>query len=414
MQALVLRSWWKQSQRRQEGSFADYCLTLPGKPLVPHPRWILQEYAGAHLTKPGPEGGRPGALRIALRCLLVPWFSLWLNFKGGVQALLCTYLLTGWGLLLFSWEFGWLNSFVKGYEQAAIGPVTGLLGILLLIAGLFYVPMAQVHQAVTGDPRAFFDFRFVWRVIQERPLSYVGLAGFVTLASLPLEVLKSAPLFFDGHLDLWTNASDAEVLRMLRTYSVGCCAVLFPTLLLVRLGAALLYRSAVLQMFRDRSIGARDLHPVLCHWLADLGWNASYSGSAPVDRFGIGSAAWWLVGCADTAVLFAALAASIAAGPGAALAIVVGWVLLALMLGPLFLIKRNSLTSYLRFNGRRIIFGTLFTIWFVFVAKVYVGEFLNRHPAEGISPDPGFMNHVLIQFPRFDLVPKHLQDLANP
>jgi len=51
------------------------------------------------------------------------------------------------------------------------------------------------------------------------------------------------------------------------------------------------------------------------------------------------------------------------------------------------------------FNLRRLAFGLLFWIWFAFVAKVYVAEFINYHPGTG------FLNHVLVQFPCFDFVP---------
>src|SRR5207247_5070505 len=161
-----------------------------------------------------------------LRVLRLPWHSLWLNFKIGLQGLSCTYILAGLGclLMLFSWEFGWLNSFNKGYEQALIGPLTGLLGIFIFIAAMFYVPMAQVHQAVTGDFRAFFDIRFVWRLIRARLSAYVILAALIALISLPLEILKTAPGFFGDMTETW---SDAEVLKMLRNYYLICSLVLF-------------------------------------------------------------------------------------------------------------------------------------------------------------------------------------------
>src|SRR5207244_2851383 len=107
-----------------------------------------------------------------------------------------------------SWELGWFNSLNKGYEQVLIGPVAGLLGIALFIAAMFYVLMAQVHQAVAGDFRAFFDIRFVWRLIRARLSAYVILAALIVLISLPLEILKTAPAFFGDWTESW---SDAEV-----------------------------------------------------------------------------------------------------------------------------------------------------------------------------------------------------------
>jgi len=52
-----------------------------------------------------------------------------------------------------------------------------------------------------------------------------------------------------------------------------------------------------------------------------------------------------------------------------------------------------------------MLFGFVFWIWFGFVAKVYVGEFLNYHPIAG------FGNHTFIQFPCFSFIPS---DLSKP
>jgi hypothetical protein len=218
IQAAVLRAWWRRSPRREERTFEEFCASLDADAPTARPRWFLRERVRLALAGPAPGGGPPGRLRRAARALVVPWHSLWLNFKVGIHAVLCTSLVCGWGCLvmLFSWEFGWVNSFNKAYEQALVGPLTGFLGIFLFISAMMYVPMAQVHQAVTGDYRAFFDFRFVWRLIQARPLGYLGVAMFLALASLAFEGLKTAPTFFDGQIDSWTDASDAEVLDKLR------------------------------------------------------------------------------------------------------------------------------------------------------------------------------------------------------
>ena len=349
MRAVVLRGWWKRSRFREEGSFADFCASLGPDAPVARPRWFLQERVGAHLRRPTARGQAPGGFRKFLRALQVPWHSLWLNFKIGFQGLFCTYLLTGWGCLvmLFSWEFGWVNSFAKGYEQALIGPLTGLLGIALFVAAMFYVPMAQVHQAVTGRPAAFFEFRFVWRLIQARLSAYVGLAALVALASLPLEILKTIPAGFPQLNAFWETASDAEVLRALRTYFLVCCFVLFPTLLVCRLVAALVYRSAVLKVLRRGRVRREELHPTLVAWLDRL------ELSPPPAR------------------------------------------------------APRALERVVRFGGRllyrRLLFITLFLIWFAFIAKTYTGEFFNYHPLVG------FMNHPLVQFPCFDYVPFDLQ-----
>src|SRR5207248_6188412 len=118
--------------------------------------------------------------------------SLWRNFSLGFQALVCDALLLGWGCLfmLMAWEFGWLNSFHKGYEQSGFGAGAFLFGGLLLTAAMFYVPMAQAHQAATGQARAFFEFRFVWHLVRARLTAYVGLAMLTVFASVVFMIVR--------------------------------------------------------------------------------------------------------------------------------------------------------------------------------------------------------------------------------
>jgi hypothetical protein len=298
------------------------------------------------LNRPNAAGRQPSTFRKILRSFRLPWHSLWLNFKIGFQGLFSTYLLTGLGclLMLFSWEFGWLNSFNKGYEQSLIGPLTGLLGIFVFIAAMFYVPMAQVHQAVTGDYRAFFDIRFVWRLIRARLSAYVILAALISLISLPLEILKTAPAFFGDWTESW---SDAEVLKMLQNYYLICALVLFVSLLIWRWLAARIYQSAVLKVLERGSVTRTELHPTLASWLNGL------------DIFPVPTL--------ESA-------------------------------GLTYVVKSGSRSVY-----RRTLFVMLFFIWFGFVAKVYVGEFLHYHPFMGV------MNHPLVQFPYFNYIPSDLK-----
>ena len=346
LQGLVLRGWWKRSRFGQQGSFEEFCASLGHNAPVSRPRWFMEEWIKIALNRPDAAGRQPGTIRKILRALRLPWHSLWLNFKIGLQGLFCTYVLTGLGclLMLFSWEFGWLNSFNKGYEQAVIGPLTGFLGVFIFIAAMFYVPMAQVHQAVTGDYRAFFDVRFVWQLIRARLSAYVILAALITLTSVLMEILKIAPGFFGDLTESW---SDAEVLKMLQNYYLVCCLVLFVSLLTWRWLAARIYQSAVLKVLERGWFHRADLHPTLMNWLDRLG----IFPVPTLESAGIG-----------------------------------------------YVVKSGGRIVY-----RRMLFVVLFFIWFGFVAKVYVGEFLNYHPISG------FMNHPLIQFPHFNYTPPNLK-----
>jgi hypothetical protein len=359
MQGRVLYGWWKQSRLSREGSFDEFRAALGPDAPVTRPRWSLREdfrttHIAAEINARTADGEPPLLPRRVWRALGVPLGSLWLNLKAGSLGLLCTSLLTGWGCLFmtFSWEFGWLNSFHKGYEQAVVGPLTGVTGTLLFIAAMLYVPMAQVHQAVTGDAWAFFDFRFVWRLIKARLSAYVVLAAFITGFAVVLEVLKTAPAFFDDHLPSWTNASDSELRQMLGRYYLGCSVFLFLGLLATHLLAAAVYRSAVLKVLRRGRVGREQLHPRLGGWLDRLGLLPE---PPPVEA------------------------------------------------GLLRAVRALGRRGY-----RAVLFGLLVVIWFAFAAKVYVGEFFNYHPYVG------FMNHPAVQFPCVNYVPQTPENAPPP
>ena len=192
--------------------------------------------------------------------------------------------------------------------------------------------------------RAFFDVRFVWRLIRARLSAYVALAGLILFVSLPLEALKTAPVFFDGFIPSWTEAGDAEVHSKLQSYFLACCYFFFLTLLVWHLIAARIYRSAVMKVLERGWVSEDELHPVLAGWL---------------DRLELRP-----VPTVETA-------------------------------GIPYVVKSGGRLIY-----RRFLYVVLFLIWFGFVAKTYVGEFLNYHPVTG------FLNHPLVQVPYFNYVPQ--------
>jgi hypothetical protein len=346
MQMLVLRGWWKQSRQRARGTFADFCAGLIAQAPAPRPRWFLRERIGQALLRPAPGGGTPGPFRLLLRLLSIPWHSLWLNFKIGVQAIFCTNLLVGWGclMMLVSWEFGWLNSFHKGYEQAWIGPLTGIVGSLLLMAAMFYVPMAQAHQAATGQARAFFEFRLVWQLIRARLTAYVFLAMLIALASLIFNILILVPVAenFAGN----AAATPELGLAAYWQYSFWCSLFVFLTWLLLHYVAAVIYRSAVLKALRRGTVTRGELHPLLGMWIQQLQLDVT---------------------------------------PRAA-TVGLGWY--------------ARLTA--RFAYRRVLFTMLFLVWLTFVVRFYAGYFFRA------DPYLAFLNHPMIQLPCFDYIPPHL------
>lgn len=337
MQTRVLYGWWKQSRFRDQGTFRDFCDSLIVGGPSPRPRWLLRERIAATLEQPATAGRR------FWRWLSIPIHSLWLNFKLGVQGIFCTYLATGLGCLIIfmSWEFGWLNSFNKGYEQAFFGPVTGFIGILLFIAAMFYVPMAQVHQAATGEARSFFHFRFIWALVRAKPTAYFGLAALTAVLSIIFEAMRIQVISDDFPAN--AAATDEEGFLFLERYFLGCSLGLFVAMLILRGLAARIYRSAVLKVLRDGDIGREELHPLLAAWLERL-------EMMPMPR-----------------------ATSVGLGQ---------------------VVRLTTRWSY-----RRFAYAMIFLTWFVFIARFYAGYFVVYNFAVG------FLNHPLVQIPCFNYMP---------
>jgi hypothetical protein len=382
MQARALYGWYNSSSVRDETSFEAFCATLgPDAPRL-RPRLFLRDRfdkAGieAEVKRPTADGEPPGWVRLGFRWLLMPFRSLWLNAKVGFLGTLATLLLLGWGatLMTFSWVFGWNNSYFKGYELAAVGPLMGVAGMLLFALAMLYGPLAQVHQAVTGDFRAFFDFRFVWRLIRARLTAYVLLAFFLGGLGVLFEVFKTAPAFLDGQVPYFTNMTDQQILQWLQGYYLIGTFFLILALLATRLVGVWIYRSAVLKVLHRGRVSREQLHPVLAEWLGKLDL---FPRVEPVARPGVRQA-----------------------------------------------------RAFGRWLYRRAAFAVLFLVWVGFVARAYVGEFFNYHPVvpEAVRPDTnpdfyvraffsdiagaGFLNHPLIHVPCCNYIPQQLKDAAK-
>jgi hypothetical protein len=348
----VLYGWWRAGPLGGEGELEEIVeARLPAGADVPvrRPRWFLRE-AVARPEDRGPDG----ALRRVLHALATPVHSLGLNFKAGVQCLCATCLLVGPGVLLMesAWEHGWFVSFHKDYEQSAVGPTAGAVGIVVFVAAMLYVPLAQVHAAVVGEARAFFDFRVVFRLLRMRPLGNVMLALVYLLLGALLELLKTAPWQLSLYDEPEGVTADYRAMhRELVVYYLACCAVLFVTLLLTRALAARLYRLALRTALRRGALMKQQLPPELATWLERL-------GGVPEPRPRPGGLAGVGLSTFDRAY-------------------------------------------------RLMAFVAVVLTWLFFVAKTYVGEFFNRHP------DVGFFNHPQVQLPFFNFIPPALEKDAR-
>lgn len=228
VQRAVYKRWRKASPLRERAAF----VALPGETVSPR--------------------GPFRALFQAMR----------LNATLGVQTIFNTWVLTlpAGVAMLFSWAYGWNNSFTKGYEHAATGPAIGLLGVALFIAAMLYVPMAQAHQAVTANWRAFYQWRVVWRIIRCRWLAALLLAALYSLTSIPIMVLRAQPYFFAQ----MSKASTAELAALtpdqieqrLNRYFILAGIVVLGGLVLVRWVTARIYAGGVLRALRRGDLPA--------------------------------------------------------------------------------------------------------------------------------------------------------------
>lgn len=347
MQRSALKSWWKQSAPGRNGtSFEAWLRAQPATLEYAHwPQWFAAQNFFMTVKRQEAESWA----HLWWRRLKAPLTSFWLNLKLGLQGLFNTWVLTlpGCALMLFSWYDGWNNSFNKGYEQAPVGPLTGILGIFLFIAAMLYVPMAQARQAVSGYWKSFYDVRTVWGLVRRHRGACFLLALGYSLLWFPINILKTAPYFLAHNNLAVENFTSDQALAFLTRYFFWCGFLVFPAILFLRLWAARIYARGLLSGLQKGSIpvqalAAREREELLRLDLIQI--------TPPRSRH----------------VLL-----QVAAQTGSGL-----WS-----------------TGLLVATG---------LVWFTFVAQIYIAEFIHYHPITG------WINQPLVQLPWFRYVPAHL------
>lgn len=343
-QRSALKLWFSRSAHPQtRQGFVDFLAGQDSTKAHLHwPNWFAQQNFREH-ARARQDLSSIGYVLSLGRALVQ---SLWLNLWTGLRAIANTWALTlpAGVLWWFGWYDGWNNSFNKGYEQAAVGPLVSILGIAWFIAAMFYVPIAQARQAVTGDWRAFYQFRLIRTLVRERWLHCVLLAMLYALLSIPLGILKTSPMFWMHNSPALGSLSSSQVLASLKGYFFWCALVMLPAFVIVHLAAARIYASGLLSLVRTGKITESELGPTERDALARLG-------------------------------------------------------LLARQPEP----ERHALVRFVAWTGTRVgrIAGAvvLVLIWFSFVAQIYITEFLNYHAGLG------WMNQPLVQLPWFRYLP---------
>ena len=153
-------------------------------------RWMAAVQHGG--TRPGWVLGPRGA-GLVVRLL----GGLGANIAAGVRMLagLAIWTLPFTALWLGAWWAGWENSFNKGYEQAAVGPATFLLGMVLALPLLTLLPYAVAHAASEGRLAAFFALPRILRLARGAGWRGLVLAVLSLVAALPLFGFAVLPVF---------------------------------------------------------------------------------------------------------------------------------------------------------------------------------------------------------------------------
>ena len=351
MQRSALKAWWRAADG--EGDFESF---LQGDPAiaghVDNPNWLAAQRPSASLRQRwAAASGLRKKLRAAASILVG---SLAQNLRVGVAGVFNTWVITILPVTLwaFGWYTGWNNSFTKGYEQYYVGILISWIGIALFIGAMIYLPMAQARHAVTGEWKSFYQFRVVRLLVRRRAMACLVLAGAYSLASLPVSILITAPLFFEQGNPRFVDMSDAELLAALNVWFRFTAAVGFIAFVGLRVIGARVYAGAVAATVRDGSLAIEELRPIELNALARLGMDL------------------------------------VEPKPKAHAAI------------------RVARTASRPVWRTSVVLATV-VIWFSFVAQIYVREFLNYHPVRG------FMNQPLVQLPWFRYVPDHLEASAR-
>jgi hypothetical protein len=270
-QRAALRFWFSRSARPQTRvGFGEFLGELGfSRHHADWPNWFLQQDFRDVMAQQL-KAGLATRLAFLLRGLV---HSLWLNFRMGLRAILCTWALTlpAGVLWWFGWYDGWNNSFNKGYEQAAVGPLVSVLGIVWFIVAMFYVPLAQARQAVTGEWRCFFDFRLVWRLARANRLACAGLALFYCALAVPLNILKATPMFWPQMNPALADLSAARALSALNHYYFWCALAMFPAYVALRVVAGRIYAAAIVRAVQLGQTTDSSLHRVERDALQRLG-----------------------------------------------------------------------------------------------------------------------------------------------
>ena len=355
MQWTALKCWWNiRGANSLSGSFADFA--REHEPFRDHerrPNWIFTQRPIQTFKKR--ITADESVFRKMHGLIRVIYASGKKNFVIGVQGYFNIFVLTLLPSILwqFGWYSGWDNSFNKGYEQHDYGILISLIGIAIFIALMFYLPMAQARQAITGEWRSFYQFNTVWQLVKSRPMACLFLAGLYSLISIPLTLFKSIPLFIGNINPATETMSNLQLLEYMQGYFFRTGILFFVGYVILHRVAAKIYAKALIDALATNAITIKNLSS----WEVEVLARLSLLNIDPSKQTHIA----------------VKVAKSIAR--------------------PAWKVGLTTATVI---------------IWFSFVAQVFTSEFLVYHPLHGM------LNQPLVQLPWYNYTPSHLKEPQEP
>lgn len=221
------------------------CLSAPTSVLALG--WLMRRMRYVALRRAGLAATAPGWIFGEGRGL-TRWVSgLAANVRDGVMAAFSLALVTApftvvW---LLSWWAGWENSFSKGYEQAFVGPLLGLVGVAVFCAVMIWLPMALAHQAVENQALALFEWRRVRSAVRHSGWGYVMLALATVVLALPLFAGRGLVTFASGLVPGFDEMTAEQAVQLANGVNLALAAYAFLASVVLRSWSARLYATSV-------------------------------------------------------------------------------------------------------------------------------------------------------------------------
>lgn len=216
--ALLVLGWLTRRMKARVDAHRGRPAIYPGWVLGPRGKgWIVRLLGGLAANI------RAGVMTATgLAALTLPFSMLWLG----------------------AWWAGWENSFNKGYEQSAVGPVTWLIGALIALPILAHLPMALVHAATEQRLGAFFEFRRIRSVTRAAGWRVPWLALMSVVVSVPFFGLRALPVFVEGIVPGFSEMPAAEQMQVAQIFGLAGAALCFAVLVFLRDRASGIYARA--------------------------------------------------------------------------------------------------------------------------------------------------------------------------